>query len=326
MSEADKPRLVLGMDIGGTKAVVVVAREGGDVLAESRLEDWSSGVWQKDLDTLAECAKNLLQGAGLEGESIHALGVSSPSPLNSQTGRVIDTPNLRGWEDVPVVTGLRERLGVETRLENDANAAALAEWRFGAGQGTRNMIFLTVSTGLGAGLILDGRLYRGSTFQAGEVGHIPIVPGGRACGCGLHGCLEAYASGAAIAEIVREAVAAGQETSILELAGGQPKKMSARLWVEALRAGDPYALQLRQDFLDHLAQGLAILIPTFDPECIVLGTIVERNPDLFLEELRARVRRRTWKSLHHVRIEAGALGARLPAYAALCVASLEPDA
>ena len=127
-------------------------------------------------------------------------------------------------------------------------------------------------------------------------------------------------------EDVREAVAAGQETSILELAGGQPKKMSARLWVEALRAGDPYALQLRQDFLDHLAQGLAILIPTFDPECIVLGTIVERNPDLFLEELRARVRRRTWKSLHHVRIEAGALGARLPAYAALCVASLEPDA
>ncbi len=186
------------------------------------------------------------------------------------------------------------------------------------------MIYLTMSTGVGGGLILDGRLYRGARFQAGEVGHIPIVPSGRPCACGLRGCLEAYVGGAAVAARIQDDAARGAAAAILELAGGDPMRISAQHWVEALRAGDDYAERLRHDFLDALAQGLAILIPIFDPEAILLGTIVRENPDLFVGELRQRVQERVWPSLHAVRIEPAHLGPRLPAYAALCVAALEP--
>lgn len=326
MPESDKQRLLLGWDIGGTKTVGVVARDTGEILAESRLEEWASGDWSTDLDTLVEQAHALLQSAGAGPESLSALGVSAPGPLSLATGRVIEAPNLAGWADVPVVEQLSRRLGAPVRLENDANAAALAEWRFGAGQGCRNLIYLTLSTGLGAGLILDGKLYRGTSDQAGEVGHIPVVSGGRTCHCGLSGCLEAYVGGAALADIMREDLARGEQTSILERAGGDPAHVSARLWVEALREGDPYAARLREDFLDHLAQGLAILVHSFDPELIVLGTIVQKNPDLFLDDLIPRVRARTWSSMHHTGLVAGELGERLPAYAALCVASFEPPA
>lgn len=324
MFETDKKQLLLGIDIGGTKAVVVLARGSGEVLAESRLDDWASGSWERDLATLVDHARVLFRGAGLSVESTGAVGLSAPGPLDIHTGVVLEAPNLRGWTNVPIVERVAREFRTQVNLENDANAAALAEWCHGAGQGTRNLLYLTMSTGVGAGLILDGQLYRGTSYQAGEVGHLPIVPQGRLCGCGLRGCLEAYTSGTGIAQIIREDLERGERSGILELAGGDPSRISARLWVEALRAGDNYALRLRRSFLDHLAQGLATLIPVFDPEMIVLGTIIQMNPDLFLDDLIERVRERTWPSLHHVRIEPGQLGPRLPAYAALCVASLVP--
>jgi glucokinase len=325
MSEdLDRERVLLGIDIGGTKTVVVLARANGEILAESRLEDWTSGSWEADVRKLEQHAKVLMRGAGVAEEALHAIGLSAPGPLNPVTGVVIDCPNVPGWKGVPLVESLFNAFGVQVLLENDANAAALAEWRFGAGQGARSLIYLTMSTGCGAGLILEGRLYRGSTFQAGEVGHIPVAPEGRLCHCGLRGCLEAYVGGAAIGDQMREAVQAGKADMILELADGDPERISARLWIEALRAGDDYALALREDFLNHLAQGLATLIASFDPDTIVLGTIVRENKDLFMEDLRERVYARVWPSLRHVKIEAGLLGERLPAYAALCVAALEP--
>ena len=311
------------MDVGGTKTVIVVARANGEILAETRLEHWARGDWEEDLRTLAHAGRRLLGQAGVGSERPVALGLSVPGPLHIATGIVVDAPNLAGWADVPIVERLAEGFGVPVILENDANAAALAEWRFGAGQGTRHFLFLTMSTGIGAGLILDGRLYRGATDQAGEIGHVPVVPGGRRCNCGLRGCLEAYTGGAALAEIMREDIAAGQPTSLLERADGDPKKLSPRLWVEAIRAGDDYALALRERFLDHLAQGIALLVPTLDPERIALGTIIERNRELFVDDLVARVRKLTWPSFHHVQIAPGVLGERLPAYAALCAASLE---
>ena len=322
--EPDRERLLLGMDIGGTKTVVALARATGEILAESRLDDWASGSWKKDVQTLVEHARVLLRGAHLPQDALHALGLSVPGPLNPVTGIVINAPNLSGWMDVPLVEAFWNVFKIQVLLENDANAAALAEWRFGAGQGTHTMLYLTMSTGVGGGLILDGRLYRGASFQAGEVGHMPIVPSGRPCACGLRGCLEAYVGGAALADQIREDVARGEAPAILELAGGDPTQISAELWVEALRQGDDYARRLRDEFLGHLAQGLAILTQIFDPGAIVLGTIVRENPELFLDELRERVYAQVWPSLRNVRIESARLGARLPAYASVCVAALEP--
>ncbi|MEE9280469.1 MAG: ROK family protein [Myxococcota bacterium] len=318
----ERERLLLGIDIGGTKAVVALGHANGEILAESRREHWTSGAWPTDLERLEAQSRELLRSAGVREDELDGLGLSAPGPLNPETGIVVEAPNLPGWRQVPVAERIGAAFGVPCRLENDANAAALAEWTFGAGQGSAHMLYLTMSTGVGGGLILNGELYRGAHFAAGEVGHIPIVPGGRTCSCGLRGCLEAYTSGAGIAARIREDIAAGRAPGMLERAGGDPDRVSARLWVEALRAGDAYARALKDDFVEHLAQGLAGLVIGLDPECIVLGTIIERNPDLFLDDLRDRVSERIWPVLRDVRIEAGALGPKLPAYAALCAAAL----
>ncbi len=321
-----KPEHLLGMDIGGTKAVVVLAGRDADALEETRLDDWTTGSAERDLEQLVGAARELLDRASLRPEDVAALGVSVPGPLDPDTGVVVDTPNLHGWSHFPLRARLEAALGTRVRIENDANAAALAEWRYGAGRGTQSLLFLTMSTGVGGGLILDGRLYRGRHFQAGEVGHLEIEPGGRLCGCGLRGCLEAYTSGANLAARIREDIASGERTAILELAGGDAKRVSAELWARAIRAGDAYALRLREEFLERLSHGLGMLVMVLDPERVVLGTIVRENPDLFLDELCERTRGRVWRELRDVEIVVGELGPRLPAYAALSVALLALEA
>jgi glucokinase len=316
--------LFLGIDVGATKTHVALGRADGTVLGESYLERWTSGDVGRDLDTLVERARGVLDAAGVSVRALAAIGVSAPGPLDPASGVVRDAPNLPGWHEVPICEHFERAFGRPVRLENDANAAALAEWRFGAGRGSRAFAFLTMSTGVGAGLVLDGRLYRGARFGAGELGHGPLVAGGRLCACGIRGCLEAYTGGAALAARMREDVAEGVETKIAELAGGDPAKIDARLWIAALRAGDAYARRLREEYLERLAQALALLVIGLDVDRVALGTIVARNPDLFLDDLRARFAAQVWPRLRDTRIEAGELGERLPVYAGLCTALLEP--
>jgi glucokinase len=316
--------LLLGIDIGGTKTQIALGRAGGELLRQANLEAWTSGSFERDLETIAASARGVLEAAGVDASEIEAVGVSAPGPLDPVAGVIRDAPNLPGWHEVPIRALLERALGRPVRLENDANAAALAEFRLGAGRGARAFVFLTMSTGVGAGLVLDGRLYRGARYGAGEIGHIPIVPNGRRCACGLYGCLEAYTGGAALAARIREDMRAGVKTALTELVRGDPSRVSARLWVEALRAGDRYAERLREEWLDRLAQGIAILVLGLDTDCIALGTIVARNTDLFLEPLRERVAARVWARLRDTRIVAGELGERLPAYAGLCTALLDP--
>jgi len=316
--------LLLGIDIGGTKTQIALGRADGALLREAHLESWTSGSYERDLEAIAARARGLLEAAGVSASALDAIGVSAPGPLDPVTGVVRDAPNLPGWHEVPIRARLERAFGRPVRLENDANAAALAEWRFGAGRGSRAFVFLTMSTGVGAGLVLDGRLYRGARYGAGEIGHIPVVPDGRACACGLRGCLEAYTGGAALAARMREELAAGAKSAIRELVHGDLARISARTWVEALRAGDAYAEGLREEWLDRLAQAIAILVLALDCDRIALGTIVANNTDLFLEPLRARVAQRIWPHLRGTRVLAGELGERLPAYAGLCTALLEP--
>jgi glucokinase len=316
----DQERVVLGIDIGGSKTVVALGSPSGELLAQHRLEKWAQGAWPADLELLVSHARAALDARGIARPEV--IGVCAPGPLDPVRGVVLDAPNLAGWVEVPLAQKLSAALGAPVRLENDANAAALAEFRHGAGRGSRHMIFATMSTGIGAGLILDGRLHRGAHFLAGEIGHAPIRRDGRVH-AGLAGTLEAYAGGAALAQRIREDIAAGQRTAIAELAG-TPEQVSARHWVAAIRAGDAYACALQRDFVEDVAQALAGLVMALDPDRIVLGTIVERNPDLFLEPIRERVHSRIWPAQRDLRIVAGELGLLRPAYAALCVA-LEPE-
>ena len=315
--------ILLGIDIGGTKLNVALGRATGELVREARIDDWASGDPKRDLDRIADTARELLTAARLDPRELAAIGVSAPGPLDPSTGMVRDAPNLRGWHEVPISAQLGRAFGRPVRLENDANAAALAEWRFGSGRGSRAFAFLTMSTGVGAGFMLEGALYRGARFGAGEVGHMPVIWNGRECVCGLRGCLEAYTGGGALAARMRAELAGGVRSRILEHAGGDPKAARAEHWVAALREGDAYARALAEEYLDTLAQAVAILILALDLDRISLGTIVARNTDLFLGPLRERVYPRVWPRLRDTQLVPAELGARLCAYAGLCTALLE---
>jgi glucokinase len=314
---------LLGIDIGGTKLNVALGRATGELVREARIDDWTSGDAKRDLDRIAETARQLLTAARLDASELAAIGVCAPGPLDPTTGMVRDAPNLRGWHEVPITAHLARAFGRRVRLENDAKAAALAEFRFGSGRGSRAFAFLTMSTGVGAGLVFDGALYRGARFGAGEVGHMPVVANGRACACGLRGCLEAYTGGAALAARMRADLASGTRSAILEQAGGDPRAARAEHWVAALRAGDAYARALADEYLGVLAQAVAILIQALDLDRISLGTMVARNPELLLEPLRQRVYALVWPRLRDTQLVPAALGERLSAYAGLSTALLE---
>lgn len=180
-------------------------------------------------------------------------------------------PNLPGWDRVPLRQLIEDSLGIPTTLENDANAAVLGEHRFGAGRGVAHMIYVTVSTGIGGGLILDGRLYHGATGMAGEIGHTTVLPYGPLCGCGNRGCLEALASGSAIARRARERVAHGVPTRIADLAGNDPELITAKLVAEAASEGDAEARGILAEAMNYLGIGMANLVNLLNPELIVIG-------------------------------------------------------
>jgi glucokinase len=268
---------------------------------------------------LAEHARALVARVGASLERVAAVGVSVPGALDLEAGVPLRPPNLPAWDRAPVREVLAAALGRPLGIENDANAAALAEWRFGAGRGARDVVFLTMSTGVGGGLVLGGRIHRGLLCAAGEVGHIPVEWDGEPCACGQRGCLEAYVGGAAWAR--RLARVTPPESGVARLAGGAAQARPEHV-VAAARAGDAFALAELARWNGYLARGLVPLVFTLAPELFVLGTIAAAAGEvLCLAPLREQVRRRVWPFLGpRLRIEASALGEELPYHAGLGVA------
>jgi len=310
---------VLGIDLGGTKTALAVGDVSGGFRAVLRRASHFSGNPEQDLAGIASDALEVVSRAGVSREDLIAIGLSSPGPIDPATRRILSPPNLPGWTDVPAPALLEERLGRPCFVENDANAAALAEWRFGAARGTRDAAYLTMSTGVGGGLILGGRLHRGAGWCAGEVGHAPVEWDGRLCACGLRGCLEAYVGGRAWTEHLRSVAPAGGAVALR--AGGKEQIQPEHL-VAAARAGDGFARAELDRFNAYLARSLVQIICTVAPEVIVLGTIPTAvGEELCLEPIRRWVRQHVWTPLAgRVRIVPAALGERLPYYAGLCAA------
>ena len=313
------PLLLLGIDIGGTKLALALADAEGEVVQRFRRPIEASGDAQRDVARIVEDAHQLLAREGIGRDRIGAIGISAPGPVDARHGEVVEPPNLPGWGRVPLAAWIEAGLGGPVALENDANAAALAEWRFGAGRGLRDIVYLTMSTGVGGGLILDGRLYRGHRGNAGELGHIPLEAGGERCACGLQGCFEAYAGGAAWAKRLRVATPVG--SPVADLAGG-PEHVTAEHLVAAARAGDSFALTEFARWREAVARGIATIAFAFAPERIVLGTIaVAAGEELCFAPLRARVRELIWPQIAAgLEIVPAALGERLADLAGICAA------
>lgn len=311
--------LLLGVDVGGTKIASALGDGAGEVLESRSRPTGLSGDSRADLLRIADELRELVSSQGRSMEEVAGVGVSLPGPLDLEAGRVLNPPNLPGWNQAPVRDTLSEALGLPVALDNDANAATLAEWRFGAGRGFQNVVFLTMSTGVGGGLVLGGRLHRGVASSAGEVGHMPIEWNGEPCACGLRGCLEAYIGGASWARrLARETPA---DSAVAELAGDaspHPEHV-----VEAARSGDAFAVSEMQRFNRYLAQAIVQLTFVVAPEVFVLGTIARAAGDaLCLDPVRRLVREHVWDFLaDDLTIVAGELGPRLPELAGLGVAS-----
>jgi glucokinase len=267
---------VLGLDIGGTKlAAGVVDRAGGVhsfVVEPSRAEEGPAST----LERLFDLGRRAVEESGIDWPAIEAVGIGCGGPLDSERGVLIAPPHLPGWRDVPVTALARKALGRAATLENDATAAAAGEHRWGAGAGVRNMVYLTISTGVGGGVVVDGSLYHGASGNGGELGHVTVDWHGRRCrGCGRLGCLEAYVSGTSIAERAREAGLAFETAADVAVAA---------------RGGDEGAVRLWDETVEALSCGLTSIVNLFEPELVVLGGGVTRSGELLLDPVRAAVR------------------------------------
>jgi glucokinase len=312
-------RTLLGIDIGGSKVALALSDEHGRVRAHMRRATEPSGDAEADLARMAADARLLLAEAGVHASELAAVGVSAPGPIDPARGAVVNPPNLPGWGTVPIRDLLGAELGVPVRVENDANAAALAEWRFGAGRGYQDLVYLTMSTGVGSGLVLGGRLHTGVGGNAGELGHLPVEWDGEPCACGLRGCLEAYTGGAAWSRRLRRI--APERGRVAQLAGGR-ERATPRELVAAAREGDAFALGEMSRWNDYLARGIVALVFVLAPQAVILGTIASAaGEELCLAPLRERVSARIWPLFGRgLAILASGLGETLPDHAGIAVA------
>jgi glucokinase len=313
------PLMLLGIDIGGTKLALAVGDDEGRLVARQRRPMAPSGDPVQDIAAIATDAHRLLRDNDVQLETLTCVGISAPGPVDVAAGRVVNPPNLPGWGDVPLGRLVGEVFRRPAHLENDANAAALAEWRFGAGRGCSDLVYLTMSTGVGGGLILGGRLHRGRTGRAGEIGHVPIEAEGALCSCGQRGCLEAYVGGAAWTRRLQAQTPAASRAAQL---AGDPAQVRPEHVLRAAGEGDAFALAELERFNQIVAHGIAAIVFTLAPERIVLGTIpTAAGEELCFEPLRRMVAERVWPDLYApLEIVPSQLGEEGPYQAALCAA------
>ncbi len=304
-------RWVLGVDVGGTNIVVGLVPEEGGVPAALRVRATRSMAGPGDaVGHIVRLARDLeREVASSTGEPVELVGagVGCPGPVDRDQGVVLDAFNL-GWEAYPLRDRLAEALDRPVILENDANCAAWGEWWQGAGRPYRSMVCVTLGTGIGGGLVLDGELVRGASGTAGELGHTTISVAGRRCACGSYGCLEAYASGPNIAARAREGVEVGTDSVLLDLVGGDPERITALTVYEALVQGDAYAREVMTETAKMLGAGIANVVNMLNPEAVVIVGGVTRAGDHLFVPLMAEVRRRAFRRAQEAcRILPGAL-------------------
>jgi glucokinase len=294
-----KERYIVGVDLGGTNIVAGAmpfdgSREYAMRTGLSKVVEGPQGVVARIAAMVEEVIAQTMSETGASRDQFAGVGIGSPGPLNRETGVVISAHNLKFY-DFPLRDELSKLVGLPATLDNDARCATLGEhWR-GAARGVKNVLGMTIGTGIGGGLILDGKLYHGASDVAGEIGHMTIDSTGRRCTCGNYGCLEAYASGPAIAERAREALEGNEDSMLPSLVSGEVKNITAQTVFEASKKGDAVAREVVRDTARFLGTGISNLINIFNPDMVVIAGGVTQAGDALFEPLRAEVRRRAFK-------------------------------
>lgn len=318
---------IIGYDIGGTKCAVTLGRttqdntELCDIVDKEGFATNNLG-YEVIIKKLYDTTEKMLHKHGYDTSDIHSIGISCGGPLDSKAGTILSPPNLPGWENVHIIEDIERHFGTKAILANDADACAVAEWKFGAGKGFKNIVFLTFGTGMGAGLILDGRLYTGANNMAGEVGHIRLANDGPV-GYGKKGSFEGFCSGGGIAKMAQlykeDFLNKGGYSYLLDI----NKTPNAKELALAMNEGDPFASMIYDICAEKLGRGLSILIDILNPECIIIGSIYERNEDYFKKRIIPIIKEEALeRSFNVCKIIPAALGDSIGDYAALGVALL----
>src|SRR6202046_2703883 len=291
MTKVSENERLVGVDVGGTKVAAGLVSAAGEITCQTRIpmaaNDAAAGLAAVIAAIDAVRAANDSQGE-LE-RPISGIGICAPGPLDPRTGVVINPPNLPGWRNFPLAAEISRNYNLPVRVDNDGNAAALAEALWGAGRGFRNVFCATIGTGIGTGIVFDGRIYHGRTGAAAEGGHNTIDYRGPRCGCGKLGCIEALASGPAIARRASEKIAAGHASSILELAGGRIDHITSEMVGRAYLAGDLLAKEVLQETAMYLTVWLGNIVDLLEPDVMIIGGGAASMLQPFFGEIRDRL-------------------------------------
>jgi glucokinase len=294
-----RQHFIIGVDLGGTNIVVGALSDNGDRQIGMRSEPTIAErgvevVVERMVSMVEQTIEAVLRESGGTRDDVLGVGIGAPGPLDRDRGLVVVAPNL-GWRDFPLRDVIADRVRLPATLDNDANCATLGEWWQGAARGARHVVGLTIGTGIGGGIIIDGRLHHGISDVAGEIGHTTIDVNGRYCRCGNYGCLEAYASGPAIAQRALEALERDEISSLPRMVDGDLTRLTAATVYEAAKTGDALARELVRDTATFLGAGIANLLNVFNPDVVVIAGGVTQAGEPLFDPLRAEVRRRAFR-------------------------------
>lgn len=313
---------LIGVDIGGTKICACIGNSTGNIIASKRIPTQPLNGWKHGLEATRDLILEMLQEEKIDLKDVGAIGISSPGPISTREGKMLNPPNLPHWENAPLVSFFKNTFKKPVQMNNDANAAGIAEYQFGSAKGTPNLVYLTCSTGMGGGAIVDGKLVQGASDTAAEVGHYVLDINGPQCPCGQRGCFEAYCGGAALAKKMQREIQQEEiKTQLLAEAKGVISQIDAACLVHAVEKKDPYALKIWDEFIVRLAQGIGVVLMNFNPEVVILGTIAIHAGPLLLEPLKKQLPRFAWKpNIEVCRIEASAIGDSISELSGLALA------
>ena len=278
---------VVGVDMGGTKILAAVIDAKGEIVQQAKRATKPKKGPEEVIERITRCIREAIDSAELNPSQIRAIGIGSPGPLDPETGVIIFAPNL-GWSNVPLKAKLEANLSIPTFVDNDVNVGTLGEYAFGAGQGVKNLVGIFVGTGIGGGIILDGKLFHGVNKTAGEVGHMIVEAKGPRCGCGNFGCLEAVASRTAITRDLQKAILKkGKKSKLTELNGGNLDLIRSKAIARAVKQGDKPTIKVVQRAAKYLGISVASIVHFLNPEMVVLGGgVVEAMGDSLLDPIR----------------------------------------
>ncbi len=284
----------IGIDVGGTNVKIALVDGEGKIIYSNSVPTFAQMGYEYTVNNIKQAIRDLMKETNTEAKDIQGIGFDFPGQVDCKTGVVKNAPNIPGWVNVPIAQMIEEEFNIPTRIDNDVRCAALGELKFGAGRGCENFVCITVGTGIGSGLVINGKVVRGAANAAGEIGHIKLqMEDGPLCGCGDSGCLEAFASGPSIVAMAQEYLKGGKSAKFRELAGDG--EITPYIVAKAAEAGDPVAKRIFEKMGYYIGMGLTSVINLLNPEKIIIGGGVAECGELLLDPIRRTINDRAMK-------------------------------